>query len=102
MEPRRYATFREFYAFYLQEHSRRGTKVLHFCGTGAGLICLALALSQGRPRWIGVGLLLGYGFAWVSHFFIERNRPATFRQPFFSFIADFRLFFELLTGRRRF
>lgn len=102
MEPPRIATFAEFYAFYLQEHSRRGTRILHFCGTGAGLICLAVGVDQGRPWWIGLGLILGYAFAWVSHFFIERNRPATFRYPFFSFIADFRLFFELLTGRRPF
>lgn len=102
METRRYETFREFYAFYLHEHSRRGTKVLHFCGTGAGLICLAWGIWQGQPGWIALGLVLGYAFAWVSHFFIEHNRPATFRQPFFSFIADFRLFFELLTGRRPF
>ncbi len=102
MEPKRYSRFREFYPFYLAEHSRRGTRVLHFFGTGAGLICLALAIGYGAPSWILLGLGLGYGFAWLSHAFIERNRPATFRHPFYSFLADLRLFLELLSGRRRF
>jgi hypothetical protein len=102
MKPKRFKTYKEFYAFYLTEHSKSATKALHFVGTLIALLFLALALAVREPRFLIVALVNGYLFAWLSHFFIEKNRPATFRHPFYSFISDFKMFFEILTGRLKF
>ena len=54
-------------------------------------------------RWwlLAVALVEGYAFAWVGHYFFEHNRPATFKYPVFSFIGDWRLWWDILTGRQR-
>jgi hypothetical protein len=87
----RIRTYTEFWPFYLQQHSRRGTKIWHATGTLLGLGVLAFALAKGRPGWILWALVPGYALAWISHFFIEHNRPATFRYPLWSFFSDFRM-----------
>jgi hypothetical protein len=99
MASRRYTTFREFYPFYLTEHSRSGTRRLHFVGTL--LVLLTLAYSLATQRWTALILIpvFGYGFAWVAHFFVERNRPATFTYPLYSLAGDFRMFVDM-TRRR--
>jgi hypothetical protein len=96
---RRYASFREFYPFYLTEHSRSGTRRLHFAGTLLVLITVAYALAT--QRWAALVLLpvFGYGFAWAAHFFVEQNRPATFTYPLYSLAGDFRMFVDM--ARRR-
>jgi hypothetical protein len=96
-----FATFREFWPYYLQEHARPGTRLLHYAGTTA-VIALVVALPV-SGQW---GLLLmlplaGYGFAWAGHALIERNRPATFRHPFWSLRADFVMWYRFLRGRMR-
>jgi hypothetical protein len=101
-EVRRFQSFGEFYPYYLQEHSRKGTRILHFFSSGVALGFASLALYYGHWFWAPMGLVVCYGLAWISHFFIEKNRPATFQYPVYSFISDFRLFFELLIGRQRF
>ncbi|MBF9236354.1 DUF962 domain-containing protein [Hymenobacter sp. BT683] len=95
-------TFAEFYPRYLREHSRRGTRVLHFIGTTLFLVCLVLLGITGDWTWLLVGIVSAYGFAWMGHFFVERNRPATFQHPWFSLLGDFRLYAELWTGRQKF
>jgi hypothetical protein len=99
MAGRLYTTFRDFYRFYLTEHSRSGTRRLHFVGTLLVLVTLAYALAT--QRWAVLVLLpvLGYGFAWVAHFFVERNRPATFTYPLYSLVGDFRMFADMVRGR---
>lgn len=94
-----FKNFAEFWPYYLKEHAKPTTRALHFAGTGAGLTLLAGALLSGHGWLVLVALICGYGPAWVGHFFIEKNRPATFRHPLWSLIADFRMFFFFITGR---
>lgn len=98
----RFASFREFYPFYLGEHSNRTSRRLHFIGSCAAIVCVVLALVQGNAWWLLAALVSGYAFAWVGHFFFEKNRPATFRHPFYSFAGDWVMFKDILTGRIRF
>ena len=98
-ETKRYATFGEFYPFYLSEHSNRTCRRLHFVGTTIGLICLIAALLTGRLLYILIGLVAGYLFAWIGHFFFERNRPATFTYPLYSFVGDWVMWRDILTRK---
>jgi hypothetical protein len=97
--PPRYRTYGEFWPFYLAEHCRAGTRALHLCGTALALGCLAAALVAWDWRPLLAAPLVGYGFAWLGHAIIERNRPATFRYPLWSFISDFRMLGLWITGR---
>ena len=99
---RRFASFSEFYPFYLQEHANRTSRRLHFIGSCGVLVLVGAAASTGRPWWLLAALVCGYGFAWVGHFFFEKNRPATFRHPFYSFAGDWVMFKDILSGRIRF
>ncbi|WMJ70189.1 DUF962 domain-containing protein [Stenotrophomonas sp. 24(2023)] len=95
----RFASFREFYPFYLGEHRHRVSRRLHFIGSCGVLLLVAAALWRGQPSLLLGALACGYGFAWVGHFFFEKNRPATFRHPFYSFIGDWVMFADILRGR---
>lgn len=97
-----FANFREFYPFYLSEHSNLVCRRLHFIGSWGVLALAATAVLSLNPWWLLAALFCGYGFAWVGHFFFEKNRPATFKYPLWSLMGDFRLFFETVTGKRRF
>jgi len=94
-----YRSFRDFYPFYLTEHSRSGTRRLHFAGTLLVLLTLAYALATRRWGFLALVPLFGYGFAWFGHFAVERNRPATFQYPFYSLAGDFRMFADMIRGR---
>lgn len=95
-------TYKEFYRFYLSEHQNKTSRALHFIGTLLVFILLfvAIFLDWGW-QWILLPIV-GYGFAWVGHAFFEKNKPATFQYPFWSLISDFKLFFEILFGKRSF
>jgi hypothetical protein len=92
-------TFSEFWPYYLSEHSKAGTKICHFIGTSLLIVLLLSAAFLRLPFLILAGIVLAYGFAWTGHFFIERNRPATFRYPFLSLRGDFKMCFLILTGK---
>ena len=98
----RFASFSEFYPFYLQEHSNPVSRRLHFIGSWGVLALLATAWFTGNTWWLLGALFCGYGFAWVGHFFFEKNRPATFKYPLWSLMGDWRMFFETVSGRRKF
>jgi len=98
-QERRYASFAEFYPFYLTEHSDRTSRRLHFIGSSLAIICLGLFIASFNPLWLVAMLIAGYGFAWTGHFFFEKNRPATFKYPFYSLAGDWRMYWELLTGK---
>jgi hypothetical protein len=96
----RFGSFAAFYPFYLGEHSNRICRRLHFVGTSLALFCLiALLLSGGDARWLLSALGVGYGFAWVGHFFFEKNRPATFQYPVYSLMGDWAMWWDILRGR---
>ena len=94
-----FKSFEDFWPYYLSEHAKPVTRALHFAGTGAGLVLLLVSLISGNYWLLLVALTCGYGPAWVGHFFVEKNRPATFRHPLWSLVADFRMFFFFITGR---
>ena len=96
-----FASFREFYPFYLGEHQNTTCRRLHFIGSTGVLVFLALAVFTLNPWWLLAMPLCGYGFAWVGHFFFEKNRPATFTHPFYSLIGDFAMARDILAGRIR-
>jgi len=101
-ETKRFARFADFYPYYLGEHSNRTCRRLHFVGTTIGLACLLHAFSTLDFRWVLVGVVQGYAWAWIGHFFFERNRPATFSHPFYSFAGDWAMWKDILTGKIRF
>lgn len=94
--------YSEFYAFYLTEHSNKTSRILHFTGTFLFFLFLIYITITNQWTIWWILPLIGYGFAWVGHFFFEKNKPATFKYPFWSLISDFKLFFELLVGKQRF
>jgi hypothetical protein len=94
-----YRSFAEFYPFYLGEHSDRRTRRIHFTGSALVLLCLVLAMATGEWLWLAAMPFCGYGFAWVGHFFFEKNRPATFKYPVYSLMGDWVMFWQILTGK---
>ncbi len=96
---RKFKSYDEFYRFYLGEHSKASTRIFHCVGTLMGMGLLVFAIAQRRWEFILWALLVGYGAAWISHFFIEKNKPASFKQPFYSFISDYRMLFDTLRGK---
>jgi hypothetical protein len=102
MAEKKFKSLKEFYPFYLSEHTNTTSRILHFIGTG--LVCLAFFTGFLFHNWhfFLVIPVLGYGFAWVGHFFFEKNKPATFQYPGYSLVSDFILFYDLLTGKQSF
>jgi hypothetical protein len=93
----RFASFREFYPFYLSEHSNRTCRRLHFVGSTLALVCLAMMLATSRPEFLLYGLLCGYAFAWIGHFGFEKNKPASFKRPLYSFMGDWAMYWQIVT-----
>ena len=97
----RFETFAQFYPFYLGEHANRTCRRLHFIGSLGVLVLVALAVLSGNAWWLLLAPLIGYGCAWVGHFYFEKNRPATFTHPWYSLLGDWRMFADILRGRVR-
>ena len=92
-------TFKRFYVFYLGEHRNRTCRRLHFVGTSLVIGCVLAAALTRNAWWLVAAPLCGYGFAWIGHYFFEKNRPATFTHPFYSFMGDWIMYRDMLTGR---
>lgn len=91
-------TFEEFWPHYLGEHRHPVNRALHFTGTSLVYVIAAVAIAR-SPWLLLLAPVVGYGFAWVGHFVVERNRPATFTYPLWSLRGDFRMHARMLTGR---
>ena len=102
MSNKSHRSFASFYPFYLSQHENRTCRRLHFVGTSLGLLAVLHAFSTLDFRWLLAGLAAGYFFAWIGHFFFEKNRPATFTYPLYSFLGDWVMWKDMLTGRIRF
>jgi hypothetical protein len=95
----RIATYKAFWPYYLQEHSVPACRHLHFVGTTLVIGLVVAAIVTATPKLLFGCLLAGYGFAWIGHFVIEKNRPATFKHPLWSLISDFRMWGHMVVGR---
>jgi len=99
IDPRDFTRFADFYPYYLGEHGNRTCRRLHFTGSSLALVCLGLLLATGAWFWLPVGLICGYGFAWVGHFVFEKNKPASFKRPLYSFMGDWVMYKDIWTGK---
>ncbi len=95
----RITTYHEFWPYYLKEHSKKSTRSWHFAGTTLAFFSIVAYAFTLNGLFIFLALLGGYGFAWFSHFTIEKNRPATFKHPFWSLYSDWRMWVLAITGQ---
>lgn len=102
MTEKEFKSFQQFWPFYMSEHSDRTNRRVHFVGTLGVFGFLITTILDQDPAWLWGMPLCGYGFAWFGHFIIEKNRPATFKHPFWSLRGDFKMFFKILTGKMKF
>ncbi len=96
--PREFMSFEEFWPFYVSQHKSKTTRTLHFWGTTFAMLCVAGALFTKRRSLLLLAPIVGYGPAWIGHFFIEKNRPATFKHPIYSLRADFVMWTKIVNG----
>lgn len=89
-------SLKEFYPYYLEEHQNPTSRLLHFIGTGIVILLFLVAIITSSYIYLIFIPLVGYGFAWVGHFYFEKNKPATFKYPLYSLASDFLLFFDIL------
>jgi hypothetical protein len=94
----RIKTYREFWPYYLQQHSEPRTRAIHFLGTGLAVFSILALIATFNPWFAPLALVAGYGPAWIGHFFVEKNRPATFTYPLWSLFSDFRMAWDWLSG----
>lgn len=97
--PVQFDSFKQFYPYYLQEHKNKTCRRLHFIGSSLVLFILIYALLTQNWPLLWLLPIAGYGFAWVGHFFFEKNRPATFKHPIYSLIGDWVMYKDMIVGR---
>lgn len=97
-----YTSFKDFYPFYLSQHVNSTCRRLHVVGSASSLALAAYLVYAGLWHWLPVCLVIGYFFAWVGHFIFEKNRPATFTYPLYSFMGDWKMLWQVVTGQMRF
>ena len=100
--PERIKTFKEFYPYYLNQHSKKLTRIFHFAGTFLVLGVIIYVLQSGKERFLWYIPIFGWGFSAFSHYVFEKNKPTTLKYPVFTLVSDFRMFFELLTDKTKF
>jgi hypothetical protein len=99
MTERAFSSFADFWPYYLSEHSKPATRVLHCVGTLAAIAFAIMLIAIGKWWLFPLALVPGYAFAWFGHFFVEKNRPATFAHPLWSFMGDWKMLGLTLTGK---
>ena len=95
----KFNSFKEFYPFYLSEHSKRYTKITHLIGSLGVILILIYSFYANNLKFILCAPIFGYSFAWIGHFIFEKNKPATFKFPFYSFIGDWVMLIDILRGK---
>jgi len=93
-----FASFAEFWPYYVAQHLHPTNRALHFIGTSGVCICFAAGFMF-SPLWFLAMPVAGYGFAWIGHFTFEKNRPATFVHPVWSLRGDLRMYRLMWMGR---
>ena len=91
---KKFNSFKQFYPFYLSEHMNSTCRILHFIGTS--FVIIIILMSSINMKVFYFAPICGYGFAWIGHFFFEKNRPATFKYPLYSFMGDWMMFKDIL------
>jgi len=99
---RKYASFAEFYPDYLTEHANRISRELHFAGSTMALICIGMLLLTANLWWLAGAIVSGYGLAWIGHDVFEKNHASTFRHPLYSLMANWVMYWQMLTGQASF
>jgi hypothetical protein len=94
-----FSSFREFYPFYLTQHANRTCRNLHLVGSLLGLAMAVSAILTGTWWWALAGIVGGYACSWTGHFFFEKNKPATFTWPWYSFLGDWQMVWDAATGK---
>jgi hypothetical protein len=94
-----YKSFADFYPFYLSQHGNRVCRFLHFTGLIAVFLVVFYSIYTSDYRLLIFAPIIGYGLAWIGHFFFEKNRPATFKYPLYSLMGDFRMFWDIILGK---
>lgn len=89
----------EFWPYYVREHSQPLTRWLHFVGNTNLFIWLISALVRRRPTFVAIAVISSYAIAWIGHFFVERNRPATFQYPLLAALCDMRMYYLMWRGK---
>lgn len=89
----------EFWEFYVREHTHPLNRALHFVGTSSAVFLLVFFILRGVWFYFPICLVIGYGFAWIGHFFIEKNKPASFQYPLWSFISDYKMMWFMISGK---
>jgi hypothetical protein len=93
-----FRSFEEFWPYYLREHSKEVTRALHFAGTTTAMVAIAAGVVLRRPALLIAAPVVGYGLSWIGHFFVEKNRPATFKYPLWSFQGDMKMWRMIVSG----
>ena len=99
MAERQFKSLAEFWPYYLGEHSQSATRVLHYVGTLTAIASVILTVAIGKWWLFPLAFVPGYALAWIGHFFIEKNRPATFKHPLWSFMGDWKMLALMLMGK---
>jgi hypothetical protein len=94
-----FKSYEDFWPFYLTQHSKPSTRAWHFVGTSFVFIFILLTLYTQNYWLLILAPVTAYALAWISHFFIEGNKPATFGHPVWSLRADFRMYRLILLGK---
>tara|TARA_Y100001970_G_C13914600_1_gene690284 strand:- start:342 stop:650 length:309 start_codon:yes stop_codon:yes gene_type:complete len=99
MSETKFTSFKEFYPYYLSEHKLKINKILHVLGSIYGLIFLIFVIFSEQYKLIPIAFLIGYFFAWIGHFIFEKNKPATFKHPLYSFMGDWVMLKDIITRK---
>ena len=94
-----FTSFHEFYPYYIQEHANKYTKLVHFIGSSLFLFFIITLLISHEMKHLLFAFLSAYGLAWIGHFFVEKNKPATFEYPIYSFMGDCAMYFDIIKGK---